>query len=86
MKFKFVILNLVCFLQFLLLICNNFNDVECVSMKMIASTNVSVVEIGQPFTLNCQVDNWTLGKNDWFYVIFGYNKSNNLGDYEIHGT
>lgn len=65
MFLKFVII--VC--QFLLLIVSNCNLVN--GFNITASTNVSTVQVGQPFTLKCEVTDLVLG-NELFEIRFYY--------------
>ena len=55
-------------------------------MKVTASTNVSTVAVGQPFTLTCKVADFVPGK-EYFVINYYYNITNYpFADYIVLGT
>lgn len=75
MIFKIVPSILVWFLVQLLLIILNICNNSAEGIKVIGSTNVSTVQVGQPFTFKCEVTEYEL--NEHFDIFFYYNMTNN---------
>ncbi len=65
----------------LLLMTSSNNALE--GINVIGSTNVSTVQVGQPFTFRCEVTEYEL--NEYFQIFFYYNTSGNVAKYVISG-
>ncbi len=85
MIYNFVVHFSMWLLVTLLLLMTNssYNAVE--GIKVIGSTNVSTVQVGQPFTFKCEVTEYEL--NEDFEIWFFYSITNSyFAGYRITGS
>ncbi len=88
MVFNFVISFSMWLLVTLLLLMTTSSNNAVEGIKVIGSTNVSTVHVGQPFTFRCEVTEYEL--NDyfsiWFYYYITNITNNNFAEYIISGS
>ena len=84
MIFKFLIHFLMWLLVTLLLLMTTSSNNAVEGVKVIGSTNVSTVQVGQPFTFRCEVTEYEL--NEYFEIWFYYTTTNDyFAEYIISG-
>ena len=74
MIFNFVIHFSMWLLVTVLLLMTTSSNNAVEGVKVIGSTNVSTVQVGQPFTFRCEVTEYELNEN--FRIFFYYNTTN----------
>ncbi len=74
MIYNFVIHFSMWLLVTLLLLMTTSSNNAVEGVKVIGSTNVSTVQVGQPFTFRCEVTEYELNEN--FYILFWYTTLN----------
>ncbi len=85
MIFNFVIHFSIWLLVTVLLLMTTSSNNAVKGIKVIGSTNVSTVHVGQPFTFRCEVTEYEL--NEQFGIYFYYNTTNNFfAEYIISGS